>query len=148
MDSNELEKIISVFERSQITSMNLKIEGMNLKLKKAPVFDPASPILSGSATQTDREEPSLKPASKNDSSVQMISSPLVGIFWASPRPEAEPYVSAGSQIQPGDTVCIIEAMKTMNEIKAQKSGRIVEVLVQNGDMVEYDQPIFLVEEET
>ena len=66
------------------------------------------------------------------------------MFYAAPSPDSEPYVSVGKQVKKGDTVCIIEAMKCMNEIQAEEDGVIAEVLVNNGDLVEYDQPLFTI----
>ena len=73
-----------------------------------------------------------------------ICAPMPGIFYAAPSPDAEPFVTVGSHVQKGDTVCIVEAMKLMNEITADCSGEIVEVCLQNGELVEYGQPLFKV----
>ena len=73
-----------------------------------------------------------------------IKSPMVGVFYAAPSPEKPAFVSVGSRVKKGDTVCIIEAMKIMNEITAEESGTITEILVNNGDVVEFDQPLFTV----
>jgi acetyl-CoA carboxylase biotin carboxyl carrier protein len=70
---------------------------------------------------------------------------MVGTFYKAPSPEAEPYVNIGSEIKQGMVLCIIEAMKLMNEIESEISGKIVKILVENGQAVEYDQPLFLVE---
>lgn len=80
-----------------------------------------------------------KPA---ESSGKSINAPIVGVFYAAPSPDSEPYVSVGKKVKKGDTVCIIEAMKCMNEIQAEEDGEIVDVLVNNGDLVEFDQPLF------
>ena len=74
-----------------------------------------------------------------------IKSPMVGVFYKAPSPEADAYVKEGSVIKEGDVVCIIEAMKLMNEIESEVSGKIVKILVENGTAVEFDQPLFLVE---
>ena len=73
--------------------------------------------------------------------VTIVRSPMVGTFYAAPAPDQPPYVSVGKMIKEGDVLCIIEAMKLMNEIKAELGGTVVEILVQNGQTVEYDQPI-------
>lgn len=74
--------------------------------------------------------------------VHEIKSPMVGVFYASPSPEAKPFVEIGSRVKKGDVVCIIEAMKLMNELTADQDGEVVDVCVNNGDVVEYGQPLF------
>ena len=71
-----------------------------------------------------------------------IDAPIVGVFYVAPSPDAQPYVSVGKQVKKGDTVCIIEAMKCMNEIQAEEDGEIVEILAKDGELVEYGQPLF------
>ena len=73
-----------------------------------------------------------------------VTSPMVGVFYAAPAPDKEPYVSVGSKVNKGDVLCLIEAMKLMNEVTAEKSGEIVEVCVENGQVVEYGQPLFMI----
>ncbi len=74
--------------------------------------------------------------------VREIKSPMVGVFYASPSPEAKPFVEVGSKVKKGDVVCIIEAMKLMNELTADVDGEVVDICVNNGDVVEYGQPLF------
>ena len=73
-----------------------------------------------------------------------INSPIVGVFYAAPSPDSNPYVSVGQKISKGDTICIVEAMKCMNEIQSELDGEVTEVLVKDGDLVEYGQPLFRV----
>lgn len=77
---------------------------------------------------------------------EYAKAPLVGIFYASASPDKEPFVRVGSKIKKGDSLCLIEAMKMMSEVKSEKDGVIQEILVKNGDMVEYDQPLFRIQE--
>jgi acetyl-CoA carboxylase biotin carboxyl carrier protein len=86
--------------------------------------------------------PAVAPAAETG---KTINAPIVGVFYAAPSPDAEPYVSVGKRVKKGDVVCIIEAMKCMNEIQAETDGVIAEVLAVNGELVEYDQPLFRVE---
>jgi len=74
-----------------------------------------------------------------------VSAPLVGTFYRRPSPDAEPFVEEGTQVEPGDTLCIIEAMKVMNEIKAEQAGRLRQTLIEDGEAVQYGQPLFLLE---
>ncbi len=76
----------------------------------------------------------------------VITSPMVGVFYASPSPEDPPFVSKGQQVKAGETLCIIEAMKIMNQIEADVSGKLIKVLVDSGEAVEYGQPLFVIEE--
>jgi len=85
------------------------------------------------------------PVPKETRNTIEVRSPMVGTFYRAPAPDAEPYVKEGDYISPGKVLCIIEAMKLMNEIEAEISGRIVSILVENGEPVEYNQPLFLVE---
>jgi acetyl-CoA carboxylase biotin carboxyl carrier protein len=93
------------------------------------------------------EVPAAKPAKADeldDPTLHKIVSPMVGTFYRAPAPDAEPYVKEGDQVQEDTVVCIVEAMKLMNEIEAEVRGTIVKVLVENGQLVEYGQPLFLV----
>lgn len=91
------------------------------------------------APQAATAEPQAQPKGKT------IDCPMVGVFYTAPSPEADPYVKVGSVVNKGDVVCIIEAMKLMNEVTATQSGTIKEILAENGDIVEYGQPLFVVE---
>ncbi len=109
---------------------------------------PAAPTVAGAvgavagAAGSDLAEGPKAPASQ----LKEVKSPMVGTFYAAPEPGAEPYVKVGSRVAPGQTVCIIEAMKIMNEIQAETKGTIVEVLVENGQPVEYGQRLFKVKQ--
>lgn len=85
------------------------------------------------------------PAQAPEPSGELVRAPIVGTFYAAPSPEADPFVKAGQKVNAGDVLCIIEAMKLMNEIEAEASGTIAEVLVANAEAVEYDQPLFRIE---
>lgn len=103
----------------------------------------AAPAPSPAASSVASQESRLGEATE-EAGVK-ISSPMVGTFYRAPSPEAKPYVEVGSAVERGDVVCIIEAMKMMNEIQAEARGRIIKILVDNGQPVEYEQPLFLLE---
>lgn len=106
----------------------------------APVVEKAAPVASA--------EPAVKEEVKAiDASLHKITSPMVGTFYQSPSPDADAYVKVGSKVSEEDVVCIVEAMKLFNEITAEVKGEIVEVLVKDGQLVEYGQPLFLVKAE-
>ena len=91
-----------------------------------------------------KEGVSPKKEEKEDR-IHIVHSPMVGTFYAAPAPDQDPYVTKGQSVKEGDVLCIIEAMKLMNEIKSEVSGKIVDILVENGQPVEFDQPLFKIE---
>ncbi|RXI98347.1 acetyl-CoA carboxylase biotin carboxyl carrier protein [Anaerobacillus alkaliphilus] len=103
--------------------------------------NPATPVAPTQEVKEVVPAPSAAPIEEN---LHKITSPMVGTFYAAPSPEAAPYVKKGDQVKNDTVVCIVEAMKLMNELEAEVSGEIVEVLVENGQLVEYGQPLFLV----
>lgn len=101
---------------------------------QAPVVETA-PVQQSAPIQATAPQPTGK----------TIKAPMVGVFYQAASPEADPYVTVGKTVKKGDTVCIIEAMKLMNEIQAEEDGTIKEILVKNGDIIEYGQPLFVIE---
>ena len=156
----EIREIIKLVDSSSIDEFVYEVEGAKVKLKKnsglvtetvapkkevaAPVVQQATPV----AAPVKAEEPvaSAAPAN-NDPSLHKIVSPMVGTFYAAPNPESPAYVQVGNQVGEETIVCIVEAMKLFNEIEAEVKGEIVEVLVKDGELVEYGQPLFLVKAE-
>ncbi|MGN0456210.1 MAG: acetyl-CoA carboxylase biotin carboxyl carrier protein [Acutalibacteraceae bacterium] len=151
----EIKELINTLDGSSLTNLEIKGEnGEKLILSKeskkeitvAPTLQSVIPQAAAPAPQAAAAEaaPAAAPAETKpaDDNYRVITSPMVGVFYTSPSPEADPYVSVGQSIQNGDVVCIIEAMKLMNEIPATESGTIAEICVSNGDIVEYGQPLF------
>lgn len=151
----EIKELINTLDGSSLTNLEIKGEnGEKLILSKeskkeitvAPTLQSVIPQAAAPAPQAAAAEaaPAAAPAETKpaDDNYRVITSPMVGVFYTSPSPEADPYVSVGQSIQSGDVVCIIEAMKLMNEIPATESGTIAEICVSNGDIVEYGQPLF------
>ncbi len=144
MDTKKIEQIISLFEDSKVASMELEIEDIKIKLKKySDGNNIPQPQIINVPTSVNTVTPEVAPVIKE---TKAIKSPLVGTFYGAPSPDAKPFVSAGAKVNKGDVVCIVEAMKVMNEIKADQSGVISEICVQDGDMVQFDQAIFLIGE--
>ena len=114
----------------------------------APSFDPS--LLAG-LTATAAAQPAAAPAPASSAPApasvggETINSPLAGVFYRSPRPDADPFVSEGDQVSAGQTLCIVEAMKLMNEIGAERSCKIAKILVENAEAVEEGQPLFVIE---
>jgi len=109
-----------------------------------PVAAAPAPIAAPAPAEAPQQE-SKKPAPKEDDNLVTIKSPMIGTFYRSPGPEKDPFMNVGSTFNVGDKLCIIEAMKTFNEIEAEVSGKIVKVLVDDTSPVDYEQPLFLVE---
>lgn len=146
MNLKEIESLIDLLEDTDITEINLEEEGKKLCIKKGfqsqeaevvPVH-PVEEKVTGDETAKEVHE------EKNDNQEEIVA-PMVGTFYRAPSPDADPFVKVGDVVEAGATLCIIEAMKLMNEIEADTEGEIVEILVENGEPVEYGQPLFLVE---
>lgn len=154
----EVRELIKLIDNSNIDEFEYANEGTTIKMKKqgnatvvyetaaapkqaAPAAVPA-PVAAAPAAAAVQQEAAPQPA--ETANLHKITSPMVGTFYASPSPEAAAYVSAGDRVNNDTVVCIVEAMKLFNEIEAEVSGEIVEVLVKSGQLVEYGQPLFLV----
>lgn len=145
---DEIKEFITVLEESSLSVLEIqKEDGSKIHLEKAqptqvvntvPAVAPA-PVVAAPVAAT--AEPVAAPAPVEDTG-KAINAPIVGVFYVAPSPESDPYVSVGKKVKKGDTVCIIEAMKCMNEIQAEEDGEIVEVLAKDGELVEYGQPLF------
>jgi acetyl-CoA carboxylase biotin carboxyl carrier protein len=163
----EIRELIKLVDHSSIDEFVYENEGSKIKMKKntgttvttvqavpqaavevVPVVQPASVTSAAPVQELKQEAVSNVSATPADTSnLHKIASPMVGTFYASPTPEADAYVKAGSVVTKDSIVCIVEAMKLFNEIEAEVNGEIVEVLVKNGQLVEYGQPLFLVKPE-
>jgi len=160
MEINEIKRLVKLVESSNIDELEIQEEGRQIRITKskssamvpAPVSTPQMvhmtphpiPQVHKEAIAQEVTKPGSDSKEKSDRYIE-IRSPMVGTFYRAPAPDAEPYVREGSEIKPGKTMCIIEAMKLMNEIEAEVSGTIAKILVENAKPVEYNQPLFLVE---
>ncbi|NQT45956.1 MAG: acetyl-CoA carboxylase biotin carboxyl carrier protein [Candidatus Omnitrophica bacterium] len=154
MNKKEIEGLVELMEEHGLVEMELEKEGLKIKLRKGSVG--GAPIyVTGEGTgeavlQTQRyvsEKAATETATPKTRKEVEIKSPMVGTFYTAPSPDAPSYADVGSQIKVGEVICIIEAMKLMNEIKSEVKGKVVQVLVENGEPVEFGQPLFLVEPE-
>lgn len=145
-DLNQLRELLAMFNQTQITELNLKSGDFELTLRKG---DQLSSEMSGLATPPPvsfsapvapptTEPPAVAPPTSNKKWVD-ITSPMVGTFYRSPAPDEPPFVEVGETVRRSQVVCIIEAMKLMNEIEAEANGQVMEILVQNGEPVEFGQ---------
>lgn len=148
IEIKHLRELVKLMVTNDLTEVDLESENEHIKIKRgsgeqpvvthaaAPAPAPAAaaaPAAAGSA-------PAAAPAPADEGPV--IASPMVGTFYSASSPDAKPFVGVGDKVGPDTTVCIVEAMKVFNEIKAETSGTITEVLVKNGDSVEFGQPLF------
>lgn len=138
MDIKSLEKIFELFNKSQATEFELEVEEFKIKLKREYEFNQV--VAKELKSQITQNEPLLV-------SGKWIKAPLVGTFYTKSNPEAKPYINVGQSVKKGQVLCLIEAMKVMNEIKADCNGVIKEIKGIEGKMVEFNQDIILIEEE-
>ncbi|HWT02037.1 MAG TPA: acetyl-CoA carboxylase biotin carboxyl carrier protein, partial [Pyrinomonadaceae bacterium] len=156
----ELRDLFALFTAHGLTEFEIEREGMRVHLGRnpapqvvaaqpqamnAPVMyevPPQAHEQQGSAASAAKAAQPATPAPAEEESLHVIISPIVGTFYRSPSPTAEPFVRLGSHVGPDSVVCIIEAMKLMNEIQAETSGEIAKIYVENGQPVEYGQPLF------
>lgn len=160
----ELRELIKLVDQSNIDEFSYEHDGSKIKMKKhkdasnetvvrqiaaevqtAPVINEVvKPVVSNIASEPQVKKSEDHVGSTVSENLHKIVSPMVGTFYASPSPDAENYVKVGDKVKSDTVVCIVEAMKLFNEIEAEVNGEIVEVLVENGQLVEYGQPLFLV----
>ena len=146
MDLRKLKKLIDLVQESGIAELEITEGEEKVKIVKggvvvtAPVSAPA-PLVEARAAQSTAPGPASEPEPAQEGHV--VKAPMVGTFYRSPSPDAKPFVEVGQAVKEGDTICIIEAMKLMNEIEADASGTVKAILVENGQPVEYGQPLFI-----
>ncbi len=157
MDIEYITKLIELVSESKVDEIEIEEEGKKLRIAKtntvpanavyhvAPPQYQAAPAPAAPAQQSTPAESAPAPAPATSAKVHEVKSPIVGTFYRSPAPDAAPFVEVGSVVSSGTVLCIVEAMKLMNEIESDVSGKIVKVMVENGQPVEYDQVLFLVE---
>ncbi len=148
MNIKEIKEMINLMNENGLVELEIEKEGMRIRLKKtasgAEAF--SGPIVVERERIADMSPKQVSEVSKemNVKTVE-IKSPMVGTFYRAPSPEAPAYVEVGQTVEPGQVICIIEAMKLMNEIKSEIKGKILEILVDNAEPIEFGQPILLIE---
>ncbi|MFL0270201.1 acetyl-CoA carboxylase biotin carboxyl carrier protein [Candidatus Clostridium radicumherbarum] len=152
MDYKAIQELIKAVNDSNLTTVEIESEGVKLKLEKRQEFVTMERIPEVIKTIPHEEQiPVISETPKIQEAVKaepikkegiLVSSPIVGTFYASPSPDSESYVTVGSKVKKGQVLCIIEAMKLMNEIESEVDGEIIEVLAEKEQMVEYGQPLF------
>jgi acetyl-CoA carboxylase biotin carboxyl carrier protein len=166
MDLNYLDKLVSIFDNSTATNIEIEEDGVFIKISKKienHSFDKMSPYLiqpgqfqnqiptpitqvevTPQIVKINPEKVTVEPETEK---LHIVHSPIVGTFYRAPSPDSPFFVELGSKVRQGDTLCIIEAMKLMNEIESDISGTIEKILIENSKPVEFDQPMFLIRPE-
>ncbi|WP_418199686.1 acetyl-CoA carboxylase biotin carboxyl carrier protein [Alkalihalobacterium sp. APHAB7] len=163
----DIKELIRVIDKSTIDELKIEQDGTKITIKRntnsplssstivgtpavqenvQPIITAQEPKAVAAKTSVEAEKSGQTEMKVNDEHVT-IKSPMVGTFYAAPAPDAESYVKPGDHVNESTIVCILEAMKLMNELEAEVNGKIVEILVQNGELVEYGQPLFVVQPE-
>jgi len=150
MDINLLKRLVKVVEQSNITEFSVQEGDLKIKISKnskqsvnTVISQPINPVVQ-TAEPVAAQEPKAKEEEVN-TNYHEIRSPIVGTFYRAPAPDADTYVQVGDIVSVGSVLCIVEAMKLMNEIESDADGKIVKILVENATPVEYNQPLFLIE---
>ena len=147
MDLQEIRKLIQLVKRTKIGELEVSEGGRTVRISAWPTNAPANPQVVAAPPPASTEPAPAEPAPPPDEEgrLEKIVSPMVGTFYRAPAPDADPYVEVGKVIDVGQTVCIVEAMKLMNEIESEVRGRVVRIAVENGQPVEYGQLLFLID---
>lgn len=153
MDTKEIQRLLDYIAKSPLAEVSIETEGLKVSVKKhgeaAPVVSvvsaaPAAAPVAAAPAAAPAAPAAAAPAPAADN-LFTVKSPMIGTFYRAPGPDKDNFVEVGTEIAPGKTLCVIEAMKLFNEIDSEISGKIVKILVDNASPVEFDQPLFLVE---
>jgi len=152
MDTKEIQRLLDYIAKSPLAEVSIETEGLKVSVKKfgeaAPVVSvvtaapAAAPVAAAPAAAAPAAPAAPAPIADN---LYTVKSPMIGTFYRAAGPEKDNFIEVGSEIAPGKTLCVIEAMKLFNEIDSEISGKIVKILVDNASPVEFDQPLFVVE---
>ena len=155
MDIRKIKKLIELVEESGITELEVQEEEGTVRISRAaPAVAPAAvqyaaaPVVAPTPAAAPAQAPvaaTSAPAASDELSGHLVRSPMVGTFYRSPNPEAKAFVEVGQSVKVGDALCIVEAMKMMNRIEADKAGVVKAILINDGDAVEFDEPLIVIE---
>ena len=153
MDTKEIQRLLDYIAKSPLAEVSIETEGLKVSVKKNSVAAPSvtvsaapAPVAATAPVAAAPAAPVAAPAAAPVAdNLYTVKSPMIGTFYRAAGPDKENYVEVGSEIVPGKTLCMVEAMKLFNEIDSEVSGKIVKILVDNASPVEFDQPLFLVE---
>ena len=147
MDIRKVKKLIELLEESQVAEIEIHEGEESVRISRASSVTPtviAAPAAAPAASETPPPAAANMPQRAREPEGHVIRSPMVGTFYRAPSPGAKPFVVEGQSVSDGETLCIIEAMKILNQIESDKTGKVVEILVENGQPVEYNEPLFVI----
>ena len=144
MDLRKVKKLIELLEESGIAEIEIKEGEESVRISRMPPAVPAGAQIMAPTTPVSLPSPSLGPPVIVKPDGQVITSPMVGTYYASPSPDAPPFVRIGQTVKVGEPLCIIEAMKIMNPIEADRAGTVLSIMAENGQPVEFEQPLFII----
>jgi acetyl-CoA carboxylase biotin carboxyl carrier protein len=149
VDLAEVKRLLAFMQENGLEEFEYERSGVHIRLKKASLASGAPAVTAGPSgvdpvapPAATRADGAGKPPAAPAADLHLIKSPIVGTYYAAPSPEAEPFVTVGARVESGQVLCIIEAMKLMNEIESDVAGEVVQILVENGHPVEYGEPLF------
>jgi len=151
VDIRKVKKLIELLEESGISEIEISEGEESVRISRYPkpgaviTAAPSMPAAPAPAAAAPAAAPAAEPAAAPVRG-QQVTAPMVGTFYSGPAPGSKPFVEIGTEVKPGDTLCVIEAMKMMNQIESEFAGRVVSVLAENGSPVEFGQPLFVIEE--
>jgi acetyl-CoA carboxylase biotin carboxyl carrier protein len=152
MDIRKVKKLIELLEESGISEIEISEGEESVRISRYPKPGTVTTTTAPAAAPAPAAPaaPAATPAAAAEPAPpvrgQQVTAPMVGTFYSGPAPGAKPFVEIGTEVKPGDTLCVIEAMKMMNQIESEFAGRVVSILVENGSPVEFGQPLFVIEE--
>lgn len=146
MNTKKIKELIDLMHENGLTEIEVENEGFKIKLsKRGQAIEQTASFVPSGATPVSGSGGKTGSPVKNIGNAREVKAPMVGTFYSAPSPEAEPFVEVGSIVNKGDVLCIVEAMKLMNEIKSEFSGKVIDILVENAEAVEFGQVLFLIE---
>jgi acetyl-CoA carboxylase biotin carboxyl carrier protein len=150
IDFEEIRRVIALLEEKNLSVFELEVEGFKIKISRNVPAPPPSPLsvlqasAPGSSAAGEASAPAQAPGKEVDATLQLVTSPMVGTFYRAPDPTAPPFADIGDIVKKGQTLCIVEAMKLMNEIESDLDGTVVDILVENAKPVEFGQKLFAI----
>ena len=150
MKSKEIQDIINFIKKTDLDDVSIETENYKIRVKKNKTNYTTTEEVKSEEIKPQKkieveDEPEEKKEKENNTKNIIIKSPMIGTFYRSPNPESAPFISEGDIIKPGQTICIIEAMKLFNEIESEVSGKVVKVIANDSSPIEFDQPLFEVD---
>ncbi len=148
MDIRKVKKLIELLEESDVAEIEIHEGEESVRISRASSVAPsmiAAPVAVPASSETTPPAAASAAQSPREPEGHVIRSPMVGTFYRAPSPGAKPFVTEGQSVSNGETLCIIEAMKILNQIESDKTGKVIEILVENGQPVEYNEPLFVID---